>query len=436
MGGVIGLILLDETVVSVALLSISREFGISQLATHWIVNAYLLVFAALAAAGGKLADLYGHKRMFLAGVATFSLASLVCGFAPSGAVLIAARAVQGIGAAIIFPLSMAMITIAFPPERRGMALGIYGATGTTFLALGPLIGGLFTDLLSWRWIFWINLPLVALIALIVVRNWSDPKRPATAPRLDWIGLATIVGGLCLFVVGLMQGTDWGWVDERTLGCLMAGIVLIGLFVRIETSRAAPLIEIDLFKDRAFSFYALAIFAAQFGKITVIVFGAHYLQDRLHMSPMTAGLAIMVSVVMAPFLAEPSGSLADRYGARPLVLAALLSSTSGLLWTAYAAQAESYALMVPGFLMWSLGTIFMFAPPRSALVKTAPEEKHGQVGGIAMTAQLLGGTLGMAVASTVFVLSGSYSAVLVTNAVLPFAMFVVGFLFVPRNVSGP
>lgn len=139
MGGVIGLILLDETVVSVALLSISREFEISQLATHWIVNAYLLVFAALAAAGGKLADLYGHKRMFLAGVATFSLASLVCGFAPSGAVLIAARAVQGIGAAIVFPLSMAMITMAFPPERRGMALGVYGATGTTFLALGPLV---------------------------------------------------------------------------------------------------------------------------------------------------------------------------------------------------------------------------------------------------------------------------------------------------------
>lgn len=429
MGFVIGVILLDETVVSVALPSIGRDFGLSPLALHWVVNAYLLVFAALAAAGGKLADMFGHRNMFLIGVVLFAGASALCGFAPSGPFLIAARAVQGIGAAIIFPLSMAMITLIFPIERRGAALGIYGAIGTFFLALGPLVGGVFTDLLSWRWIFWINLPLVAAVAAVVLYDWSNPVHRGEAPRLDIRGLLLLVTGLALLVFALMQGEDWGWSNPWIVGLLIVGVVSLVLFVAVELRIPSPLIEVDLFRDPAFSIYALAIFAAQFTKIAVIVFGAHFLQERLHMDPLTAGLALMVSVIMAPFLAGPSGRLADRFGARPLVRAALLSSTLGLLWTAHAVGLQSYALMVPGLLLWNLGTIFMFAPPRSALIKAVPEEKHGLVGGIAMTAQLLGGTLGMAVASTVFSVTGDYSAVFVANAVLVAILFLLSIGFI-------
>ncbi len=429
MGFVIGLILLDETVVSVALPTIGRDLGISQLATHWVVNVYLLVFAALAAAGGKLADMFGHRQMFLVGVVVFAGASVVCGFAPTGPALIAARAVQGIGAAIIFPLSMAMITLIFPLEKRGAALGMYGAIGTIFLALGPLVGGFFTDLLSWRWIFWINLPLVVVVAVTVLRDWSDPARQQKAVRLDVTGLLLLVAGLGLFVFALMQGEDWGWSNPWILGSLVVGLLLLALFMFAELRVAAPLIEVDLFRDAGFSIYSLTVFAAQFTKIAVIIFGAHFLQERLNMSPLIAGLALMVSVIMSPFLAGPSGRLADRFGARPLVRAALVSSTVGLLWTAYAVRVESYALMVPGLLFWSLGTIFMFAPPRSALVKAVPEEKHGLVGGIAMTAQLLGGTLGMAVASTVFSVTGDYSAVFIANAVLTATLFVLSVLFI-------
>ena len=434
MGFVIGLILLDETVVSVALPSITSDLGISQLAAHWVVNAYLLVFAALAAAGGKLADMFGHRQMFLAGIVVFSGASVACGFAPSGSVLIAARALQGVGAAIIFPLSMAMITLIFPREQRGTALGIYGAIGTAFLALGPLVGGLFTDLLSWRWIFWINLPLVFAIAVVVLRDWSNPPRPGKAPRLDGIGLLFLVTGLGLFVFALMQAQDWGWSDPWTAGLLVAGVLLLVLFAIVELRVPAPLIEVDLFRDAAFCIYSMAIFAAQFTKIAVIIFGAHFLQERLHMSPLVAGLALMVAVIQAPFLAGPSGRLADRFGARPLVRAALVLSTLGLLWTAYAVRVESYMLMVPGLLVWNLGTIFLFAPPRSALVKAVPEEKHGLVGGIAMSAQLLGGTLGMAVASTVFSVAGNYSVVFVSNAVLTAALFVLSVAFIRAGGS--
>jgi len=433
MGFVIGLILLDETVVSVALPSISRDLGMSQLAAHWAVNVYLLVFAALAAAGGKLADMFGHRQMFLAGIVLFSGASVACGFAPSGGVLIAARALQGIGAAIVFPLSMAMITLVFPPEQRGAALGVYGAIGTTFLALGPLVGGLFTELLSWRWIFWINLPLVFAIALVVLRDWSNPASHSKAPRLDTIGLLLLVAGLGLFVFALMQGQDWGWSNPWIAGPFVAGLLLLVVFVTAELRVSAPLIEVDLFRDAAFCIYSLAIFAAQFTKIAVIIFGAHFLQDRLQMSPLTAGLALMVSMVMSPLLAGPSGSLADRFGARPLVRAALVLSTLGLLWTAYAVRVESYPLMVPGLLVWNLGMMFLFAPPRSALAKAVPEEKQGLVGGIAMSAQLLGGTLGMAVASTVFSVTGSYSAVLVCNAVLTTVLFALSIAFIPGPV---
>lgn len=432
MGGVIGVVLLDETVVGVALPTIREELGISQLAAHWVINAYLLVFAGLAAAGGKLGDIFGERMPFLVSLALFGLASVACGFAESGNWLIAARALQGVGAAIIFPLSIAIVAIEFPPEQRGAALGIYGAIGTVFLALGPLLGGFFTDVLSWRWIFWINPPIVIAIALVVVVGWRDPPRQETSDRFDLAGLLTLIGGLFAIVLALMQGPEWGWSYPATLALLVSGGALLFAFIATERRSTNPLMEIGLFRNASFTVANLAIFTAQFGKISVIVFGAMYLQHTLDMDPLVAGLALMIAVIPAPLLATLSGRMADKYGARPLVLFGLALSGAMLIWLSWALSQETYWLLAPGLILWGVGTTFLFAPPRSAVMNSVPPEEHGQVGGISMTAQLLGGTMGMAISSTLFTTTHSYSVIFIANAALVVVVLALAWRFVERH----
>ncbi|MEM7046016.1 MAG: MFS transporter, partial [Pseudomonadota bacterium] len=198
MGAVLGVVLLDETVVGVALPTMIRDLDLSVVGSHWVVNSYLLVFAVLAAAAGRLGDIVGLRMLFIVGLAIFGLASLASGFATSGAWLITSRAVQGVGSAIIFPASLAIISHAFPPEQRGMAIGVYGAIGTFFLSMGPFAGGFFSEYLSWRWIFWINPPIVIVIALVMLAMWRDPPREQ-AVRIDVPGLLALVAGLGMIV---------------------------------------------------------------------------------------------------------------------------------------------------------------------------------------------------------------------------------------------
>lgn len=432
MGGVIGIVLLDETVVGVALPTIQRELGLSQSASHWVINAYMLVFAALAAAGGKLGDIFGHRRIFLAALALFGLASLACGFADGGTWLIAARAVQGIGAAIIFPLSMAMISIVFPVEQRGVALGIYGGIGTTLLALGPLVGGFLTDVVSWRWIFWINAPIVISISIIVLRYWRDPARSDAQARIDYRGLLLLVGGLFLFVFGIMQGPERGWADPVIVGSLAVGAALLVLFFIVELRISNPLLEVDLFRNLSFTTCNLAVFTAEFTKMAIIVFSAVYLQKALGMSPFFAGLALLAAVGPVPLLAIPSGVLTDRFGARRLVLTGLLLTGASLIWIAAVVNADSYVLMVPGLVVWGIGVTLLFAPPRTAVMNAVPTEKHGQVGGISMTSQLLGGTMGMAVGGTLLAMTDSFTVVFLVNAGVAFAILVLGWFYIERT----
>jgi MFS family permease len=253
-------------------------------ASHWIVSAYLVVFAGLAAAAGKITDLGDMRTYFVAGVLVFALASVACGFALNGTWLFAARAGQGSGAAIIFPTSVAMLAKVFPPEQRGLAFGIHVACGGTFMALGPLTGGVMIEVLSWRWIFWINPPVAAVVALIVWTGWAGPRRPEPRQRFDTTGLIALVFGLGACVLALMQGADWGWSSPATLAFFVGGVVLLALFVAVEARKTAPLIEIDLFRNATFTGANLAIFAGQFGQIAVVVFVAVYLQHVLGMSP--------------------------------------------------------------------------------------------------------------------------------------------------------
>ena len=412
-----GLIMLDETVVGVALPTLRRDLGMSEVASHWVISVYMLAFASAAAAGGRIGDLLGFRALLFAGTALFGFASLACGLANDGAFLIAARAVQGIGAAAIFPATVAMIMIVFPKEQRGMAMGTLAAIGTVFLTVGPLVGGFLTEIVSWRSIFWINIPVVVAVASVVALAWTAKAPEHAEEPFDTGGLATLVGGITLVVFAIMQGPTWGWTQGVIVAAFLGGAGLVAAFVLLESRRTAPLINVELFRDQAFAACNLVIFTGQFTKIAIVVFGALYLQQRLGMTPLTAGLALLVAVAGFPFLSILVGRLADRSGARPLVLTGLAVATLAMFWIALATGWNSYALLAPGLLVWGLGMPFVYAPTLRAMANSVPSEKQGQVGGIGVTMRLLGGTVAMAFGSTLLVMTGSFQAVFLVTALV-------------------
>jgi len=432
MGAVGGVILLDETVVGVALPTIRKDLGMSSVASHWVVSAYLLVFTGFAAAGGKIGDVIGLRIVFVVSMLIFGLASLVSGFAPDGAWLIASRAVQGVGAAVIFPASFAMVTIVFPKEQRGMAIGILAAVGTVFLAAGPLVGGFLTEIFSWRWIFWVNAPIVVLIMLVVSAAWVDPPRKGGRPDIDYGGLLMLVAGLSMLVLAAMQGEAWGWTRPVILALLVGGLVALALFVLIERRRAEPLIEVDLFRNATFSACNLMLLTAQFGKITIFVFVALYLQDALKMSPLTAGLALLVAVVGTPIAATPSGWLADRFGARRPALAGQALTALAMLWVGFASAWDSYVLLVPGLVLWGAALPLCFMPVQREIMNAVPVEKQGQAGGIMVTTRLLGGTVGMATCSTLFAMTEDFQVCFLATGGVMLAVLLVGWFAIGRQ----
>ncbi|MEH6547666.1 MAG: MFS transporter [Sneathiella sp.] len=422
-----GLIMLDETVIGVALPTIRHDLGMSEIASHWTISIYMLVFASLAAAAGKIGDLIGFKTLFTAGITIFGAASLLCGWAQGEEVLLFARAVQGVGAAIILPASIAMLALAFPKEQRGMAIGILAATGTMFLALGPLIGGTLTEILSWRWVFWINAPVAIIIISIISVSWTIPKNESARSKFDKPGFILMILGLSLFVFAIMQGASWGWTQVYILSALVGGLASIVIFYFIERRSEQPLIDVHLFHGASFSSANLILFAGQFSKLSLVVFGALFLQDKLGLSPFQSGLALLVCVAAFPVLSVPVGRLADLFGARNLVLGGLACATLGMFWVATATVAESYLSLLPGLIIWGVGMPFCYAPTLRAMANSVPAEKQGEVSGIGVTSRLLGGTLGVALSSTVLVTSGGFQDVFYLAAWVMLGALLFGWL---------
>ncbi|WP_299475613.1 MFS transporter [uncultured Roseibium sp.] len=430
---VLGLVLLDETVVGVALPTIEEELGLSVNQSHWVVNSYLLVFACFVAVGGKLGDQFGMLPMFLIGLLVFGLCSVIGGFAPSGHVLITARSVQGIGAAIIFPLFVAMITMTFPKEQRGFALGVGGAIGTIFLSLGPLAGGLLTDLLSWRWIFWINPPIVVLIGLIAFLTWRDVDRPK-APPIDWTGLALIASGMFCTIFSLMQSEVWGWTSPLVYGLFAAGIGLLMVFVWYELRVAAPLIEVDLFVNPAFLASNLTIFMAQYSKMPIFIFAAMYAQEVLGLSPLGAGLLVMLAAITQPFVAPYCGKLTDSHEPGLLATGGMVGLGIAMALMAITAPLDTIWLFAIGVIITGLAMPFVFVPTQTAIMASLPEHKHGQGGGISMTSQMIGGTVGLAISGTLFAFHKDYALVFASTAVLLFVLAVICFILFRKSVT--
>ncbi len=418
MGGLGGLVMLDETVLGVALPAIRSDLGLSATTTHWILNSYMLAFTCLAAVGGKAIDLFGLRPALTVSCVLFATASLIAGFADSASLLIAMRVVQGICAAIIFPMTLSATTLTFKAEERGRAIGILAGTATTFLAAGPLIGGFLTDFLSWRWVFWINIPIVAIGGTLACLFWRPPERDKTPqPDIDRIGLVLLIVGLTTLIFGLMEGPDYGWSRSFIVLSLLAGCVGLTAFVIHETRVDAPLIDVRLFKIHAFSASALVVLLTQMSKITVAIFVPHFLQLELHFTAILAGICTVIAVLPFPVLSAQAGKLSDKYGSRKPVLTSLCLIAAANVGLGAAMLQDNYFYLAPFLLLWGLALPFSMIPVNRITSNAVPNEMQGELSGLIITVRLVGGTLGVTLGSVLLTADVGFPAVFWTMAAL-------------------
>ncbi|MCS0503320.1 MFS transporter [Ancylobacter mangrovi] len=431
---VLGLVVLDETVVGVALPTMSADLAMSQVESHWVVNAYLLTFTCFLAVGGKLGDMLGRRVVFPVGAGIFLLGSLLAGLAPSGGWLIAARAVQGIGAAVTFPASMAIVTHTFPPERRGMAFAVQTTLAGCFMASGPLVGGVFAQTISWRWIFLINLPIVLLtVGALWLAYVEKPvtRAPGLFARFDRAGLALLVGALTAITIGLMQATEWGWSSPAILTLLAGGLVLLAAFVGVELKRAAPLIELDLLAISTFTGGNIVFAVFQFEKTIVFIFVALYLQHVLGRTPIESGLLVSIAIVPTLLTSRLAGRIRDARGARgPLTLALLLTALC-VMAIGIGTVLRSELLIGAVMVVWGAVMPGIAVTARPALMGAVALDKQGQASGVNLSIQMLGGTVAIAVCGTLLVATGAYWLVFLITGLCTLAAAGAAWLLVER-----
>ncbi|MFE4635248.1 DHA2 family efflux MFS transporter permease subunit [Streptomyces sp. NPDC056773] len=399
---------LDNLVVTTALPSIREDLGGKLEDLEWTVNAYTLTFAVLLMFGAALGDRFGRRRLFVAGTAVFTAASAAAALSPGINELIAARAVQGFGAAIMMPLSLTLLTVAAPAARRGTVLGIYGALTGLAVASGPLIGGSLTEHISWQWIFWLNVPVgLALIPLARMRLGES-----TAPhaKLDLPGTLLISGGFFGIVYGLVNANAHGWTSPSVLTALLVGAALVGGFVRHGFRSADPVLPMRLFRDRGFfgiNTAGLLMFVGMFGSIFLL---SQFLQGVLGYSPTEAGLRMLPWTAMPMIAAPISGILSDRIGSRPVVVAGLALQAVGLGWFAVILGTEvSYAAQLPPMIISGIGMGLFFAPASNALMSSVAPADQGRAAGANSALREVGGALGVAVLASVFSARGGYQS---------------------------
>ncbi|GGL74279.1 MFS transporter [Streptomyces fumigatiscleroticus] len=399
---------LDNLVVTTALPSIREDLGGALDDLEWTVSAYTLTFAVLLMFGAALGDRFGRRRLFLAGLAVFTGASAAAAMAPGIDSLIAARAVQGVGAAVMMPLTLTLLTAAVPAERRGMAYGIWGAVNGLAVASGPLIGGSLTEHISWQWIFWINVPLgVALLPLARLR--LAESRGTGAP-LDLPGTLLASGGLFGIVYGLVRGPVDGWTGPLVLTGLFAGAALLAGFILYSVRAKNPMLPMRLFRSRAFSGIntaSLLMFLGMFGSIFLL---SQYLQGVLGYSPTEAGLRMLPWTGMPMLVAPIAGILSDRVGGRPVVAVGLFLQAAGLGYLARLVAADtSYAAQLPGLIISGIGMALYFAPAANLVMSSVRPQEQGIASGANNALREVGGALGIAVMSSIFSAQGGYQS---------------------------
>jgi EmrB/QacA subfamily drug resistance transporter len=403
------MVILDMLVVATALTAIQHDLHASMADLEWTVNAYTLSFAVLLMTSASLGDRYGRRRLFAVGLAVFSLASAACALAPDVGALIAARTVQGTGAAMVMPLALSLLNSAFPPARRGWALGIYGSVTGMAVLLGPVLGGVLTQGLAWQWIFWLNVP-VGLAAIPFVLRRLDDGRLDRAATLDVPGLVVFTAAAVGLVWGLVRSDAAGWGSAEVIGTLSAGAVLTGAFVVRQARARVPMLPLRLFRARAFSVGNTVVFLLNGSLAGEIFFLAQYQQITLGQDPLATGLHLLPWGLAPLLLAPRAGALADRVGERPLMVTGLAIQGVALAWIAVAATASaSYpALIIPTVVSGIGPALALPAVTKAVLSANAPAD-IGKASGAYSTMRQLGGAFGVAILSTAFSASGSYAS---------------------------
>jgi EmrB/QacA subfamily drug resistance transporter len=394
------MIMLDNTVVNVALPSISRDLGISISELEWVVNGYALTFGVLLLTGGKLADLLGRRRIFIVGLVIFTASSLFCGLANSASMLIGARVVQGVGAALMNPATLSIITATFPPRQRGMAIGIWAGVSAMALAIGPLVGGAITEHISWSWVFYINVP-IGILGIFAARIFIDETKDTTEQRVDLPGLATSAIALFALTYALI---DWNAPHGRShallLGLFGVAAVFFVAFILLERHQRLPMLDLSLFRNASFASantVMLLIGLAMFG---TFFFVSLFVQNVLGYAPLKAGATFLPMTVLIILVAPNAGRLSDKVGPRAMIVPGVALVTASLVLFSIQDEASTFWTLLPALVVGGLGMGLAMAPTTSAAMHAVPVDKAGVGSAVINSMRQIGGSVGIAVTGAI------------------------------------
>jgi EmrB/QacA subfamily drug resistance transporter len=394
------MLLLDITVVNVALPDIQRSLHSSFSDLQWVVNAYALTLAAFLLTAGSVADLIGRKRVFVAGLFVFTIASAVCGLSTSPLMLNLARAVQGTGGAMMFATSLALIAEAFHGKERGTAFGAFGAVTGAAVAVGPVLGGVITSGIGWKWIFFVNVPIGAVAVVVTLMKVADSRDP-NATGVDWAGLVTFSASLFLLVFALVQGNEKGWGSTQILAYLIAAAVLLVAFVLVEHMQSRPMLDLALFRRPAFAGASIVAFSISASYFAMFLYLTLYIQDVLNYSPLQAGLRFLPVTFLSFMVAPVAGKLSVRVPVRLLLGTGLLLAGVGLLAMTSVSAGSSWTVLIPGFVLGGAGIGLINPPLASTAIGVVPHERSGMASGINSTFRQMGIATGIAGLGAVF-----------------------------------
>lgn len=399
---------LDNLVVTTALPVIRTSLGANLSELEWMVNGYTLTFAVLLLTGAALGDRFGRRRLFVIGLVIFTSGSALAALAPTTTTLILARAIQGLGGAILTPLSLTILSAAVPADRRGVALGAWGGIAGLAIAVGPLVGGAIAEGVAWQWIFWINVPIGLIAIPLAFARLEETHGPEGG--LDIPGLALASGGLLVLVWGLVRGNELGWTDAGIVGALTVGVVLLGLFTAWEARAAHPMLPLRLFRSRAFAaanIVSLFMFFGMFGSIFLL---AQFFQVVQGYSPLEAGLRTLPWTAMPVVVAPLAGLISGRTGTRPLLFLGMVLQAVALVWLSLVSTPSvEYLTLMPAFVVAGTGMGLFFAPIANIVLSAVRPEEEGKASGASNAIREIGGVFGVAVLASVFSANGNYGS---------------------------
>ena len=438
------MIMLDNTVVNVALPSIQEELGADLSQLQWIVTGYALSFAALMLIGGKLADAFGRRLIFVVGIVVFTGASLWCGLADSGEMLIAARVVQGMGAALMNPATLSIIAATFPPKQRGMAIGIWAGVSALALAIGPLVGGLLTEQLSWHWIFFVNVP-VGVLAIVASFLLITESKDETHESLDLPGLATSALGLFALTYGLIEANEYGWTSARIVGSFVVAVVALASFVLIERRRRSPMLDLTLFRSGTYTGANVAMLLVALAMFGVFFFVSLYMQNVLGYSAVQAGAAFLPMTVLIILVAPIAGKLSDKHGSRWLMTGGMVLLGVQLLYLSQLGVDADFWNLLPGFVVGGLGMALAMTPTAAAATRAVPVQKSGVGSAVLNAMRQVGGSVGVALMGAIVAneaagkpgvdgFMAGFERALFVAALIAFAGSIVAFALVRKEAA--